>query len=114
MTRGISLFVAMTVLLMSASILGTACPGDDQSHPEEVCYDTVDEFTDAYVLACGGDYYDARAEILSVFRNCEGVAAIRDETSLYAECFPALDYMTCDQFANGPLPTACQSQILFP
>lgn len=105
---------SILIMLAAGSVLVWACEGDEQSHEKAVCMDTVDEFTDAYVVACDADYYEAHAEILSVFRSCEGVAAIRDETSLYNECFPALYYMTCDQFAQGPLPASCESQILFP
>jgi hypothetical protein len=100
-------------LLLGLSLL-SACSGEEPSHAEQVCLDTANEFTGAIVTACGEDPAATREQVLSGLRGCNGVAGIRDQASLYTECFPGLDALSCADLQAGALPAACQQQILFP
>lgn len=48
----------------------------------------------------------------SVGDSCDDIKSVRDSTSLYDECLPALDSLPCDDVLNGNLPAVCQKQLI--
>lgn len=56
--------------------------------------------------------YDAFVQE-AVGGDCDSIKSVRDRTSLYDECLPALELtISCDDLLGGFLPAVCQKQLI--
>ncbi len=114
------------VLLAVVALSGAAC-GDDSMEAMsgtgggassvaavKACNDVADAL-EAVCVRCGAMPGECRAGFMSS-RSCSSAAGVRDASSLYSDCLPRLQSLTCDQLTGnvtGALGPACMGQILF-
>ncbi len=89
--------------------------GFDSSSAEQACLDTADALAGS-AQRCGYDYqanFDAFVSSAAA-GDCKNIVAVRDKSSLYAECIPYMQALTCEQVSSGNLnlPASCNDQLL--
>ena len=113
-----------TALLAAASLV-TACGSeddaggdgddDDIADAEQACLDAADAIAGS-AQRCGYDYkanFDAFVDSAAA-GDCNYIIAVRNKSSLYAECIPYMKGLTCEQISSGELnlPASCNDQLL--
>lgn len=102
-----------SLALCSALVLLGAC---GTSPGEDACEAFIDAYSKRVVDDCGMSTRAAvRADIFRGFSSlgvdeCSDFTKVRDETSFYGECLPGVEVLECSTL--GPLPSACNSQLL--
>jgi hypothetical protein len=118
-----NLSIIKRAALVAAASLAVACAstddggddGGDFSSPEQACLDTADALAGS-AQRCGYDYkanFDAFVNSAAQ-GDCRNIIAVRDKSSLYAECIPYMQGLTCEQVSSGNLnlPASCVDQLL--
>lgn len=94
---------------------GPDCDNADNTGACEACVDLVATAAER----CADCGFASREECESQLKaglpsgGCEGADGVRDEESLYAECLPGLEVISCDDFLSGILDASCMDQIQY-
>jgi hypothetical protein len=94
------------------------CPNTTAEAPLACC-----ELINAIIEACvrcnmGTEHacsVQANKSVMTASHNqgCGGADQIRDSQSLYDECLPALQSISCSDLSNGQTPASCTDQIQY-
>lgn len=81
--------------------------------PVEACTEFVEIAAESASKCGGGTLDEARAAFSKALGGCSTIVAVRDEEQLYADCFPQLKGMTCEEWAapDASLPSPCIAQF---
>lgn len=89
---------------------------NDSTDPVAACNDIADAVA-AAAQRCGDDYQQARDQFLAdaVGGDCANVVEVRNASTLYDDCIPWWDNLTCpeyDSLTTADVPASCQNQLL--
>ncbi len=115
MILGAALLAAASLVIACSSEDNAGGDGDDSSDAEQACLDAADAIAGS-AQRCGYDYkanFDAFVDSAAA-GDCTYIIAVRDKSSLYAECIPYMSGLTCEQISSGNLnlPASCTDQLL--
>jgi hypothetical protein len=99
--------------LLAIGVMGLMGCSTDEA--EQACLDVADALATS-AERCGFDYdanFDAFVDA-AASGDCGNIVSVRDKTSLYDDCVPHLEDLTCAELNDSSLslPPSCESQLL--
>jgi hypothetical protein len=95
------------------------CPNTTAAAPQACC-DVANALIDACTRCKLGSRSGCVSQVTAAVKNgspsgdgCAGADSIRDSTSLYNECLPAMETISCEDLKSATLPTSCEDQIQY-
>jgi len=106
---------SLLLLLCACTVKAKDEDSTDDVTPPEACEDMAGA-TAEKAASCGYDYQaNYRAFVDNAAGgDCDNITSLRDEASLYADCIPYIQNLTCSEIANPnlQLPDSCIAQLL--